>query len=51
MTNVTGDSDAPKSALGPVLTASVEENGVSTNALVDTGSPATSYHLNLPSQC
>ena len=51
MKSVTGDTDTPKSALGPVLTASVEENGVSTDALVDTGSPATSYHLSLPSQC
>ena len=43
--NVTGDSEAPKSALGPILTASVEVNGVSTDALVDTGSPATIISL------
>ena len=37
--------DSPKSKLGPTLRAPVSVNGVTANALIDTGSPATIISL------
>ena len=43
--NVTLSSNPSKTNLGPVITSKVEVNGITTEALVDTGSPVTIISL------
>ena len=43
--NVTESNQTPASKLGPTITTEVEVNGISTEALVDTGSPVTIISL------